>query len=123
MSEENKTTEAYEREYVFEMNETPAYMNRMFCSTKERVAYIIKCAAAELSMGKYDTGSELFMYKILGLDAEAHGNAAVGLGIYELINDPFSAVIIDKMRTRWGKFKPFQYLSLIPNLIVGFELN
>ncbi len=120
MSEENKTTEAYEREYVFEMNETPAYMNRIFCSTKERVAYIIKCAAAELSMGKYDTSSELFMYKILGLDAEAHGNAAVGLGIYDLINDPFSAVIIDKMRTRWGKFKPFQYLSLIPNLIVGF---
>ncbi|MBQ4102967.1 MAG: MFS transporter [Clostridia bacterium] len=120
MSEENKTTEAYEREYVFEMNETPAYMNRMFCSTKERVAYIIKCAAAELSMGKYDTGSELFMYKILGLNPEAHGNAAVGLGIYDLINDPLSAVIIDKMRTRWGKFKPFQYLSLIPSLVVGF---
>lgn len=120
MSEENKTTETYEREYVFEMNETPAYMNRMFCSTKERVAYILKCAASELSMGKYDTSSELFMYKILGLNAEAHGNAAVGLGIYDLINDPLSAVIIDKMRTRWGKFKPFQYLSLIPNLIVGF---
>ncbi len=120
MSEENKTTEVYEREYVFEPGETPAYMNRMFCSTKERVAYILKCAAAELSMGKYDTNSELFMYKILGLNPEAHGNAAVGLGIYDLFNDPLSAVIIDKMRTRWGKFKPFQYLSLIPNLIVGF---
>lgn len=120
MSEENKVTETYEREYVFDMNESSAYMNRMFCSTKERVAYIVKCAAAELSMGKYDTGSELFMYKILGLNPEAHGNAAVGLGIYDLINDPLSAVIIDKMRTRWGKFKPFQYLSLIPSLIVGF---
>lgn len=120
MSEENKTTEVYEREYVFEMNESPAYMNRIFCSTKERVSYILKCAAAELSMGKYDTSSELFLYKILGLNAEAHGNAAVGLGIYDLVNDPLSAVIIDKMRTRWGKFKPFQYLALIPNLIVGF---
>ena len=120
MSEENKNTEVYEREYVFEPGETPAYMNRMFCSTKERVAYILKCAAAELSMGKYDTNSELFMYKILGLNPEAHGNAAVGLGIYDLFNDPLSAIIIDKMRTRWGKFKPFQYLSLIPNFIVGF---
>ncbi len=120
MSEDNKTTEVHEREYVFEMNETPAYMNRMFCSTKERVVYILKCAAAELSMGKYDTNSELFMYKILGLNPEAHGNAAVGLGIYDLINDPLSAVIIDKMRTRWGKFKPFQYLALIPSILVGF---
>lgn len=120
MSEDNKNIAVTEREYVFEPDNNFAYMNRMFCSTKERVAYILKCAAADLSMGKYDTGSELFMYKILGLNAEAHGNAAVGLGIYDLINDPLSAVIIDKMRTRWGKFKPFQYLSLLPSLIVGF---
>ena len=100
MSEDNKNIAVTEREYVFEPDNNFAYMNRMFCSTKERVAYILKCAAADLSMGKYDTGSELFMYKILGLNAEAHGNAAVGLGIYDLINDPLSAVIIDKMRTR-----------------------
>ncbi len=126
MSDENKNVATEEknavteREYVFELSETPAYMNRMFCSTKERVAYIVKCATGALSMGKYDTGSELFLYKILGLDAYAHGNAQVTLGIYDLINDPLSAVIIDKMRTRWGKFKPFQYLALIPSLLVGF---
>ncbi|MBO5066332.1 MAG: hypothetical protein J6D06_09490 [Clostridia bacterium] len=52
MSEENKNIDVNEREYVFEMTENSAYMNRIFCSTKERVAYILKCAAAELSMGK-----------------------------------------------------------------------
>ncbi len=126
MSDENKTVVAEEkahvseREYVFEPGETPAYMNRMFCSTKERMAYIVKTATSAISMGKYDTGSELFLYKILGLDAYDHGNAAVTLGVYDLINDPLSAVIIDKMRSRWGKFKPFQYLALIPSLLVGF---
>lgn len=119
MSEQMNNVETNTREYVFEMN-SPAYMNRNFCSTKERVTYILKNAAAALTLGKYDTTSELFLYKIFGLDAEAHGNAAVTLGIYDLINDPLSAVIIDKMRTRWGKFKPFQYLALIPSILVGF---
>lgn len=120
MNEEiNQNSEVQTREYVFETN-TPAYMNRNFCSTKERVTYILKTATSQLTLGKYDTSSELFLYKIFGLDAEAHGNAAVTLGIYDLINDPLSAVIIDKMRTRWGKFKPFQYLALIPSILVGF---
>ncbi len=119
MSEEmNKNVETKTREYVLE-TDLPAYMNRNFCSTKERVTYILKTATAELTLGKYDTTSELYLYKIFGLNAEAHGNAAVTLGIYDLINDPLSAVIIDKMRTRWGKFKPFQYLALIPSILVG----
>ena len=119
MSEEmNKNVETQTREYVLE-TDLPAYMNRNFCSTKERVTYILKTATAELTLGKYDTTSELYLYKIFGLNAEAHGNAAVTLGIYDLINDPLSAVIIDKMRTRWGKFKPFQYLALIPSILVG----
>lgn len=120
MSEDmNQNIDTQTREYVLE-TDLPAYMNRRFCSTKERVVYILKCATAELTLGKYDSSSELFLYKIFGLDAEAHGNAAVTLGIYDLINDPLSAVIIDKMRTRWGKFKPFQYLALIPSMLVGF---
>ncbi len=119
MSEEmNQNIDTRTREYVLE-TDLPAYMNRNFCSTKERVTYILKTATAELTLGKYDTGSELFLYKIFGLNAEAHGNAAVTLGLYDLINDPLSAVIIDKMRTRWGKFKPFQYLALIPSILVG----
>lgn len=120
MSEEKKqSVDTATREYVIEVDH-PAYMNRKFCSTKERVVYILKTATAELTLGKYDSTSELFLYKIFGLDAEAHGNAAVTLGIYDLINDPLSAVIIDKMRTRWGKFKPFQYLALLPSILVGF---
>lgn len=118
----DKTTQSVDyqtREYVFEMD-SPAYMNRKFCSTKERVTYILKTATSQLTLGKYDVSSELFLYKIFGLDPEAHGNAAVTLGIYDLLNDPLSAVIIDKMRSRWGKFKPFQYLALLPSILIGF---
>ncbi len=116
---DERNTAVKEQDYVNPVASSPAYMNRMFCSTKERVAYIVKSSFANLSLGKYDTGSELFMYTIYGLDPTAKAKAAIGLGIYDMINDPLSALIIDKMRTRWGKFKPFQWLSLFPNIILG----
>ena len=103
-------------------NLNQAYMSRLFCSTRERVAYILKSAFGKMNLGKYDTDSEIFLYKFFGLSPLAYGKATVGLGIYDMINDPLSAAIIDNMRSRWGKFKPFQYLSLLPSLAIGFFL-
>ena len=120
MSEAKKPLEVEEQSFVEFSAKSPAYMNRLFCSTKERIVYIVKSSCANLNIGKYDVGSDLFLYKIYGLEPNARANAAIGLGIYDLINDPLSAIIIDKMRSRWGKFKPFQYLSLLPSLIIGF---
>ena len=99
-----------------------AYMNRLFCSTRERVAFTLKSALGKLTIGKYDIGTEIFLYKFFGLSPLAYGKATVGLGIYDMINDPLSAAIIDNMRSRWGKFKPFQYLALLPSLSIGFFL-
>lgn len=117
--DENKTAVIDAQEYVNPVENSPAYMNRIFCSTRERVAYIVKSSFSSLTLGKYDTTSDLFLYTIYGLSANDRANAAIGLGIYDMINDPLSALIIDKMRTRWGKFKPFQWLALFPNLILG----
>lgn len=99
--------------------ESPVYMNRLFCSTKERVAYIVKSAFGSLSLGKYDIGSDFHLYKIYGISPTQYAKANIGLGIYDMINDPLSAAIIDNMRSRWGKFKPFQFLSIIPNVVIG----
>ncbi len=97
-----------------------AYMNRLFCTTRERVGYILKSALGGLNLGKYDLDSELFLYKLFGLSPTSYAKALVGFGIYDMVNDPISALIIDNMRSRWGKFKPFQYLALLPNLLIGF---
>ena len=99
-----------------------AYMNRLFCSTRERVAYTLKSALGKLDIGKYDIGTEIFLYKFYGLSPLSYAKAAAGLGVYDMINDPLTAAIIDNMRTRWGKFKPFQYLALLPSLAIGFFL-
>ncbi|MBR4766843.1 MAG: MFS transporter [Clostridia bacterium] len=96
-----------------------AYMNRFFCTTKERVAYIAHKAFGDLKLGKFEVDSDLWLYKILGIEPKGYAKARAALAVYDMINDPVSAAIIDNMRTRWGKFKPFQYLSLIPSIIGG----
>lgn len=100
--------------------DTSAYMDRLFCSTKERVIYVVNSFVSSLSMGNYDVGSDLYLYQLLGIKPKALAKAQIGLGIYDMVNDPVTAAIVDNMRSRWGKFKPFQYLGMIPNIIVGF---
>lgn len=96
-----------------------AYMNRLFCSTKERISYILYTAFGTLGLGKFDVDSDIWKYKIYGIEPVAYANAKVALTAWDMINDPITAAIIDNMRTRWGKFKPFQYLSLLPNILLG----
>lgn len=96
-----------------------AYMDRLFCTTKERIAYVAYKAFGTLSLGKYDVGADIWLYKIFGIEPKGLAKATAALTVYDMINDPLTAAIIDNMRTRWGKFKPFQYLSLLPNLISG----
>ena len=96
-----------------------AYMNRLFCTTKERIAYVAYSAFGQLNLGKYDVGADIWLYKIFGLEPKGLAKATAALTVYDMINDPITAAIIDNMRTRWGKFKPFQYLSLLPSIISG----
>ena len=101
------------------MQTSTAYMNRLFCSTRERIGYILKTSFAKISLGQYDTDSDLFLYSIYKVNPRDYAKKYVWLGLYDMINDPLSAAIVDNMRTRWGKFKPFQYLALLPNTAIG----
>lgn len=106
-----------------ELEKTPqfnqAFMNRLFCTTKERISYILFKAYGSTSLGKYDVGSEIWLYDMYGVKPTSVAKAQATLTIYDMINDPITAAIIDNMRTRWGKFKPFQYLALLPSIIGG----
>lgn len=99
--------------------DSQAYMNRNFCSTRERIGYIAKTCVSGMSIGQFDFGTDFFLYKLCNFSPNKVQKANIGLGIYDMINDPLSALIIDRMRSRWGKFKPFQYLAMLPSLIMG----
>lgn len=86
---------------------------------KERITYVIKSSVAGLGLGKYDTGSDIYLYQIYVLSPLRLKKAKGYLVLYDMLNDPLTAALVDNMRTRWGKFKPFQYLSVLPNTIIG----
>lgn len=96
-----------------------AYMSRLFCSTKERIGYILMSTVGALGLGKYNTNQDIFLYKIYGLSPMRYATTSSTLAVYDMINDPLTALIVDNFRSRWGKFKPFQVLALIPNLFLG----
>ncbi|MBQ4243818.1 MAG: hypothetical protein II702_02795, partial [Clostridia bacterium] len=56
-----------------------AYMNRFFCTTKERIAYIGHKAFGDLKLGKFEVGSDLWLYKILGIEPKGYAKATAAL--------------------------------------------
>ena len=117
MADENVRNSDILEEQPPKMN--TAYMNRLFCTTKERIAYILFTGYGGTTLGKYDVGSDIWLYDMYGVKPAAYGKAQATLGVYDIINDPLTAAIVDNMRTRWGKFKPFQFLGLIPSILGG----
>lgn len=119
MADEQNTSVVVEDEEQTTINQS--YMNRLFCSTKERITFVLLNCVSGMRLGDYELGSDIFLYKIFGITSPTrYAKASLWLKTYDIINDPLTAVIVDNMRTRWGKFKPFQYLYFLPGLITGF---
>lgn len=117
MSEENKTNVA-----VAEEKEELAFgakLDRIYCSNAERIVYTVKRSVSGMSLGNFSMGSDIYLYQIFGLKPLALAKARAGLTLFDMLNDPLSAVIVDRMRTRWGKFKPFQFGTIIPSTMLG----
>ncbi|GEM_PF-6136735 len=70
-----------------ELEKTPqfnqAYMNRLFCTTKERISYILFKAYGSTTLGKYDVGSEIWLYDMYGVRPTSLAKAQASLTIYE----------------------------------------
>ena len=115
MSEENNTVVAEQTEQLAH----GAKLDRIYCSNAERIVYIVKNSVAGMDLANFSSGSDIYLYQIFGLKPLALAKARAGLTIYDMINDPLSAVIVDRMRTRWGKFKPFQFGTIIPSTLLG----
>ncbi len=117
MSNENNTTTVVEENADGLVH--GAKLDRIYCTNKERIVYTVKNSVADMSLGNFSMGSDIYLYQIFGLKPLALAKARAGLTIFDMLNDPLTAVIVDRMRTRWGKFKPFQFATIIPSTLLG----
>ena len=92
-----------------------AHKDRRYVGTKETVAYILYDIAQSFNIGKY---SDIFITDIVKIGLTFQSVVSFIVGVWDIINDMFLAAIVDKTRTRWGKFKPWLIIYAIPGVIL-----
>lgn len=112
MSEDNKTALSVQTDEEFS-EEQLAYVNenRRYVRRKEVIGYVVWDMAQSFNINGY---SQRFVNSILQVSFRYQQILSFINGIWDVVNDVFTAAIVDKTRTRWGKFKPYLVLLAIP---------
>ncbi len=94
------------REYVYE--------NRRYVGIKETIWYVVYDMCQSFNI---DSFSERYVTSILQIDLDFQTIINFVNGIWDVINDIFTAAVVEKTRTRWGKFKPYLVALGIPGTL------
>jgi Na+/melibiose symporter-like transporter len=81
---------------------------------KETLAYILFDVSKSFNIYLY---AERFVFDVLNIDFYYLAIINFINTIWDVVNDTFTGVIVDKTRTRWGKFKPYLVVFAIPGSI------
>ncbi|MDR2647923.1 MAG: MFS transporter [Oscillospiraceae bacterium] len=91
---------------------------RRYVGTKESVGFVLYDVAASWNIAKYDTN---YLTDVLRVGFSFTAVFAPILAIWDIINDIFLASLIEKTRTRFGKFRPYLVAyALIAVPIIAF---
>ncbi len=89
---------------------------RRYVGKKETIAYVLNDVAASLNIDDY---KERYIYDVVNIDFNLLAIQNVVATVWDSVNDTFIGVLVDKTRTRWGKFRPYILLGEIPLTILG----
>ncbi len=89
---------------------------RRYVGTKETIAYIAQDFADSFSIGKYQNR---FIWDVVGIDFKVNAVVTLFTGAWDIINDTFISAIVDRTRTRWGKFRPYLIWMKMPLTLFG----
>ena len=89
---------------------------RRYVGKKETLAYVLNDVAASLNIDDY---KERYIYDVIKIDFNYLAIQNVVATFWDSFNDTFIGVMVDKTRTRWGKFKPYVLLGEIPLTVLG----
>ena len=90
------------------------YQNRRYVGSKETLAYVLFDVSKSFNINLY---AERFIFDVLNIDFKYLAIVNFINTIWDVVNDTFTGVIVDKTRTRWGKFKPYLVGLAIPGTI------
>lgn len=87
------------------------FTGRRYVGTHETIAYIMNDFSNAFNINAY---TNRFIWDIVGIDFKISAFIGIFTGIWDVINDSLFAVIVDRTRTRWGKFRPYIIAFQIP---------
>ncbi|MCQ2484716.1 MAG: MFS transporter [Clostridia bacterium] len=106
---------------VAEVKDKPVARNlsgdRRYVGTKETIAYVVYDISASFNINKYQ---DIFITDIVQIGLRFQTIVTFVIGIWDIINDIFLAAIVDRTRTRFGKFKPWLVAYAGPGILLSF---
>lgn len=91
--------------------QTQQYTGRRYVGTHETIAYIMNDFSNAFNINAY---TNRFIWDVVGIDFRISAFIGIFTGIWDVINDSIFAVVVDRTRTRWGKFRPYIVAFQIP---------
>ena len=90
------------------------YENRRYVGTKETIGFIVWDATQSFNINAY---TNRFITNIVKIDLGYQTIAKSINSVWDIVNDVFTAAIVEKTRTRWGKFRPYLLGLAVPGCI------
>ncbi|MCL2513815.1 MAG: MFS transporter [Oscillospiraceae bacterium] len=88
--------------------------DRRYIGSRETAAYTVFRSTKDFNIDKYQMR---FILDVFKLDLDYYTAINLINGIWDVINDSFIGVMLDKTRTRWGKFRPYLLAVALPGAL------
>ena len=90
--------------------------DRRYVGAKETFAYLLNDFSNAFNINGYQ---DRFIWDVVKIDFKTNALVNIFTGAWDIINDPIIATLVDKTRTRWGKFRPYLVTFQIPMTLLG----
>ncbi len=114
---ESKTTQAGSEEIPIVAAES--VYGKRYVGAKELVTLFV---TSEINKFNIEGYLSYFMLNVFGLDSRIIAAFAVANLAWDLVNDMIFAYIVDRTRTRFGKFKPWAFATIGPYAVACIAL-
>ncbi len=104
MDQETKEAAAVQEDLqtAFELQQTKRYLR-----PREIAAFVLNSTAQRTLSTFVENSRQFFFINFWGITGKQFGTMNLVTSIWDALDDPISGAVIDRMRTRWGRLRPF----------------